>query len=208
MSTKKLITINRQFGSYGRKIGSMLASQLGIRYYDRDLITLAAQESGFTEQLFENADEKPTNSLLYSIVMGSYINRGWFYQGDNVFSAEKLFSIQADVINKVSKESCVIVGRCADYLLRNDPALVTVFTHAPLPFRMDAVRKERTELSDKELELLINRTDKNRANYYNFYTGKNWKDPQNYNLSIDVEASGIEGSVELITKLLEVRGKL
>jgi cytidylate kinase len=207
MSAKFIITINRQYGSHGREIGRKLAEKLDVKYYDKELITLAAKESGYSRSLFENADEKPSNSLLYSLVMGSYAARGWFFQQDDVFSYDKLFSIQADVIRKVAAESCVIVGRCADFLLREEPGLITVFTHSPIEYRLKNARSDHPNISDKDLEALIRRADKSRANYYSYYTSRDWANLFNYNLAIDTSFTGIDGAVDLIINLKETRQK-
>lgn len=207
MAAKFIITISRQFGSNGRLIGQGVAEKLGIKYYDRDLISLAAKESGYTEKIFENTDEKPSNSLLYSIVMGSYATKGWFYQNEDIYSSDKLFAIQAEVIRKVAAESCVIVGRCADFVLRDEPGLLTVFTHAPFEYRKANVRKENPTLTEKELEQYIRRTDKRRESYYNYYSNREWLNPLNYHLSIDSSAIGVEGAAELIVKMLEIKSK-
>lgn len=204
MSARSIITINRQYGSHGREIGRILASRLGVKYYDRELIALAAEESGFSPGMFEKVDEKPCDSLIYSIVMGSYATKGWFFQGDDIFSHDKLFAIQADVIRKVARESCIIVGRCADFLLRDEPGLITVFTHAPIKYRLKNARREHPGISDKDLENMIKRLDKSRANYYSYYTNREWANPSNYHLAIDTSLTGIEGAVKLIMDLKEI----
>ena len=151
MSNKFVITINRQYGSGGRKLGKLLSEKLGVKFYDRELIALASKESGYVESIFENVDERPSKSLLYSMVMNSYATKGWFYQQDDALSGERLFSIQADVIRNVAEESCIIVGRCANYILREHPGLITVFTHAPIEARIANLRNDNPGLSDKSL---------------------------------------------------------
>ena len=205
MAAKFIVTINRQYGSHGREIGRALADELGVKYYDRELITLASNASGFAQSFFENADEKPSNSLMYSLVMGSFATKGWFYQNNDLFSNDKLFAIKAEIIRKVASESCVIVGRCADFLLRDEPGLITVFTHAPIEYRIKNVRKEHPEASDKDLESMIRRMDKNRANYYNYYTSREWANLANYHLVIDTSFTGVDGAVKLILKLKELK---
>lgn len=204
MSNKFVITINRQYGSGGRQLGKLLSEKLGAKFYDRELIALASKESGFVETIFENVDERPSKSLLYSLVLNSYASKGWFYQQDDALSSENLFSIQADVIRNVAEESCIIVGRCADYILREHPGLITVFTHAPLEYRIATIRSESPELSDKELENSIRRIDKQRGSYYSYYTGNDWTDAKNYHLSIDTAATGLEGAAQLILNLKEI----
>jgi hypothetical protein len=201
MAAKFIITINRQYGSHGREIGRKVAQELGVKYYDKELISLAAQESGYAQSMFENADEKPSNSLLYSLVMGSYATKGWFYQQNDVFSSDKLFSIQAEVIRSVAVESCVIVGRCADFLLREEPGLITVFTHASMDHRIEAVRPNHPGATEKELANMLKRGDKNRANYYNYYTSREWANLMNYHLVIDTAFTGVDNAVALILEL-------
>lgn len=207
MAAKFIITINRQYGSKGREIGRKLASELGIKYYDKELIALAAEESGYTQSLFENADEKPSNSLLYSLVMGSYATRGWFYPQEDILSSDHLFAIQADVIRKIALEPCVIVGRCADYLLREEPGLITIFTYAPLAKRIENIRGGHPNISDKDLETILRRNDKSRANYYNYYTSREWTHPLSYNMMIDTSVTGVDGAIKLILDLKDIRMK-
>ena len=207
MSNKFVITINRQYGSGGRKLGKHLSEKLGVKFYDRELIALASKESGYVESIFENVDERPSKSLLYSMVMNSYATKGWFYQQDDALSGERLFSIQADVIRNVAEESCIIVGRCANYILREHPGLITVFTHAPIEARIANLRNDNPGLSDKELENNIRRLDKQRKNYYSYYTGNDWTDVDNYHLSINTAATGIEGAAKLILELKNLMGE-
>jgi cytidylate kinase len=207
MAGKFIITINRQYGSRGREIGLQLSRELGVKFYDRELIALASKESGYVETVFENADERPSKSLLFSFVMDSYASKGWFYHHDDILSDEKLFAIQAEVIRNVARESCVIVGRCADYILREDPGLITVFTHAPMKHRIANLRKENPGLEQKELETRIRRVDRQRANYYNYYTGRDWTSAENYHLTIDTSITGIEGAVNTILNFKEIKEK-
>lgn len=204
MSKKFIITINRQYGSGGRELGRLLSEKLGVKFYDKELIALASRESGYVESVFENVDERPSRSLLFSLVMNSYASKGWFYQQDDALSGEKLFAIQADVIRDVAKEPCVIVGRCANYILRDDPGLITVFTHASLENRIANLRKDNPDLTDKELENNIRRLDKQRRNYYSYYTGNDWNDADNYHLSINTAVTGLEGASRLILELKEI----
>ncbi|MGI6577593.1 MAG: AAA family ATPase [Eubacteriales bacterium] len=207
MADRFIITINRQYGSRGREIGMRLSELLGIKFYDRELIALASKESGYVETVFENADERPSKSLLFSLVMESYASKGWFYQQDDILSNEKLFAIQAEVIRNVAKESCIIVGRCADYILRDEPGLITVFTHAPVKYRIEGLRSENPGLDNKELESRIRRLDKQRANYYSYYTGRDWLSVENYHLAIDTSVTDVEGAVRMILDLKEIQEK-
>jgi len=207
MAEKFIITINRQYGSGGREVGMKLSKALGVKFYDKELIALASKESGYVESVFENADERPSKSLLFSLVMDSYASKGWFYQHDDILSNEKLFAIQADVIRNVARESCIIVGRCADYILRDEPGLITVFTHAPMKYRIENLKRDNPGIDKKELENRLRRIDKQRSSYYSYYTGRDWASSENYHLSIDTSVTGIEGAVQMILKLKELKEK-
>lgn len=201
-----IITINRQYGSGGREIGQKLSEKLGIGFYDKELISIAAKDSGFAEALFENADEKPSNSLLYSIVSGSYNPRAWFFGGTDILTNDTLFNIQAEVIRKVSAKPCVIVGRCADFILREREDLFTVFTRASQASRIKFVADANPKYSQKECENYIKKMDKSRTNYYSYYTNREWSDALNYDLCINTDKVSIDQSVELIIKALEMAG--
>ena len=190
-----IITINRQYGSGGTHVAMQLAKDLGFKYYDKELISLAAKESGYTETFFENADEKPSNSLLYSLVTSAYSTTGWFHPVD----------IQAGVIKSVAAEgNCILVGRCANFLLRNEPNMLSIFTKASMPYRMDFARTEHPELDDKELETYLKKTDKTRSNYYNYYTGHKWGRMENYDLAVSTDIIGIDGAAKLIADFAEI----
>ncbi|MBQ9942686.1 MAG: cytidylate kinase-like family protein [Christensenellaceae bacterium] len=187
---KIVITLGRQFGSGGRVIGQRVAQELGILYYDKELLTRAAKESGISEDLFHSNDEKPTNSLLYSLAMSNF-------SGEMPLN-HRIFLAQFDVIKQIAHEgSCVIVGRCADYALRDEPGCANVFVHAPLEYRIKR-GVEEYGLPEKNARGIILRTDKQRANYYNFYTNKKWGSAESYGLSVDSSSIGADGCVKLI----------
>lgn len=193
-----IITIARQYGSGGREIGEKLAKKLNIPYYDKELIAMAAKQSGFSEEVFEKADERATNSLLYSLMMGSYTFGGNVTTFNEMPINDKLFLIQADIIKKAAQEGpCVIVGRCGDYVLRDFKNVFHVFVHADKLSRMDrAVEKYGLDV-EKAADLMAKK-DKQRANYYNFYTNRRWGDPENYHLTLNSSAYGIDNAVDLI----------
>lgn len=199
----KIITISRQFGSGGREIGAKTAAKLGIPFYDNELISRAAKESGFSEAAFENAEKKATNSLLYSIVMGmnAYGNQDIGFT--HLSLDDQLYLAQSNVIRKVAKEGpCVIVGRCADYVLRDFDNVVNFFIWADL----EARKKRAVEvyhLKANKVEDEIIRTDKRRANYYNYHANEKWGKAENYHLSIRSDYIGIDHSVECILHYLE-----
>ncbi len=199
----KIITISRQYGSGGREIGEKLAGKLGIPFYDNEIITRAAKETGFAEAAFENAEKKATNSLLYSLAMGMN-NYGTQDLGFTHLSLDdQLYLAQSDVIKKVAAEGpCVIVGRCADYILKDLPNVVNVFIWAELDARKKrAVEQYHLKESKAEEELL--RMDKRRANYYNYHANEKWGKAEHYHLSLRSDYIGIDNTVDCILRYLE-----
>ena len=202
MDERTVITIGREFGSGGHEIGMKLAEKLGIKCYDKELLQVAAKESGLCEELFASQDEKPTNSFLYSLVMDTY-SLGYVDMPIN----HKVFLAQFDAIKKLAaKESCVIVGRCADYALEDDPFAVSVWIKASLDERIKRIKK-LYELNDSKAADLIQKTDKKRASYYNYYSSKKWGEAKSYDLCIDSGLVGIDGAIELILKFIELKEK-
>jgi cytidylate kinase len=190
-----ILTIGRQFGSGGRIIGKKLAEMLNISFYDKELITLAARESGLCREVFEKADERASDSLSRAFSIGTPYIGGVYTPYADILSNEGLFKIQSDVIRKLSEtESCVIVGRCADYILRDNPACISFFVHDKLSNRIRRIT-ERLQLTVGQAKELIAKTDKSRAAYYYYYTNKTWGMSSSYNLSIDASALGIEDTV-------------
>lgn len=195
----KVYTIGREFGSMGLLVGQKLAERLGIKYYDKELLQQAAKESGFCEEIFENHDEKPTNSFLYSLVMDTY-------SAGNYAAApfldmplnHKVFLAQFDTIkNLAEKEPCVIVGRCADYALANNPDVINVFVRAELEDRIKIISK-RLDMTENKAKDLILKNDKQRASYYNYYTSKKWGDTSSYDLTINTSKISVDNAVDLI----------
>lgn len=196
-----IISIGRQFGSGGRVIGKALSEKLGIDYYDKELLLLAAKESGIASEFFEQKDEKSHNFLEQAI---DFISTGHFFN-DSVLSGDRLFKIQSDAILKLAQEkSCVIVGRCSDYILRENPDCVSIFLHSSEENRAKRISK-RMNISEKEAIELMHDEDKKRANYYNFYSNKIWGDSKTYNLSIDVSKLGEEKTIDFIFNYLKMR---
>jgi cytidylate kinase len=182
-----IISIGRQFGSGGRSIGKILAEVLGFDYYDKELITLVAKESGFNPELFENVDEKPHWNFLFQWTDGLF-SGGYHY--DNYLSNDALFKMQSDVIRKLAKEkSCIIVGRCSDYVLRDNPNCVSIFLHSSIEDRISRVCN-RQEIDTAKAAEVIKLADKHRANYYNHYSSNVWGQADTYTLSINVSALG------------------
>jgi CMP/dCMP kinase len=198
MDRKIIITIARQYGSGGRYIGRLLAEKLNCPFYDKDLLTLAAEESGIDKDLFESADEKPSNRFWssFAINAGSLANRPTPL-GDIPIN-DKLFLIQSDIIKKVAAQgSCVIVGRCADHILKDDPDAVHVFIHSTVQEKLKRIVAFYNIPMEKAKESML-RTDKARASYYNYYVDSKWGQADNYHLSIDSSVLDIEGTAEMI----------
>lgn len=171
---------------------------MGIDFYDKELIAIAAKESGLSETLFEGIEEKPTNSLLYSLVMGIQSGRGTYYRYGDVLNSDGIFRIQSQVIRNLAEEkSCVIVGRCSDYILREQEKLVNVFIHADDEWRIKRVM-DLYDMKEKEAENTITKTDKRRSSFYNFYTNKVWGNVNNYQISIDTSKVTLDQAAELI----------
>ena len=206
MDERTVITIGREFGSGGHEIGMKLAEKLGIKCYDKELLELAAKESGLCEELFASQDEKPTNSFLYSLVMDTY-SLGYTHSYVDMPINHKVFLAQFDAIKKLAeRESCVIVGRCADYALEDNPYAVSVFIKASLDERVQRI-KRIYELNDSKAADLIQKTDKRRASYYNYYSSKKWGEAKSYNLCIDSGLVGIDGAIDMILKFIELKEK-
>ena len=206
MDERTVITIGREFGSGGHEIGMKLAEKLGIKCYDKELLELAAKESGLCEELFASQDEKPTNSFLYSLVMDTY-SLGYTNSYVDMPINHMGFLAQFDAIKKLAeRESCVIVGRCADYALEDNPYAVSVFIKASLDERVQRI-KRIYELNDSKAADLIQKTDKRRASYYNYYSSKKWGEAKSYNLCIDSGLVGIDGAIDMILKFIELKEK-
>lgn len=204
MDQKYIITIARQFGSGGREIGKALADKLGIPFYDKELISIAAKESGVDSDVFENVDEHAANSLLYSLSMGLYsFGNGFSAMGDLPVN-DRLYILQHKIIKKLAEQgSCVIVGRCADYVLKERDNVINIFIHADIEHR----KKRAVEVHgvDKSrAEQIVNKTDKVRANYYSFYSGQKWGYAQYYDLCIDSSDLSIDQAVALIESYINI----
>ena len=204
MDERTVITIGREFGSGGHEIGMKLAEKLGIKCYDKELLQVAAKESGLCEELFASQDEKPTNSFLYSLVMDTY-SLGYSNSYVDMPINHKVFLAQFDAIKKLAaKESCVIVGRCADYALEDDPFAVSVWIKASLDERIKRIKK-LYELNDSKAADLIQKTDKKRASYYNYYSSKKWGEAKSYDLCIDSGLVGIDGAIDKRIKKKDIK---
>ena len=198
---KNVITIGRQFGSGGHDIGKLVAEKLGYAFYDKRLVEMAAKKINLSDETVKNIDEKATSSLLYSLVSGSYSIRGMI--GPLYYEMplnDKLFIAQSDVIKDIAtKENCVIVGRCADYVLREteDINLTNVFIYSPLEERIKRISK-LYELNDKQAKDKILKSDKQRKTYYSYYSNSDWGSIPNYDICINSGKIGIEKTADMI----------
>lgn len=207
MKDKIVITIARQYGSGGLTIGKMLAQKLGVHFYDKELLKLASEESGINEALFANADEKIKNTILFKIAHSVYHGELIPPESDDFVSTQNLFNYQAKIIKQLAnEEACVIVGRCADFILKDYDNVLSVFIHAPSEYCMEQAAKKHS-MSSKELERFIQKTDKHRAEYYKYYTGREWTDARNYDLCLDSSKLGYDRCIEEIISYINVRFK-
>ena len=193
---KTIITIGREYGSGGREIGEKLAVAFGIPFYDKELLAEAARESGISEEAFIENDEKHSRSFLYSLAIGGY-------GSGNLPFNHKLFLAQFDAIRALAAQGpCVIIGRCADYALEDNPNCFSVFVHADMKTRIErAVNSYGVPLA--KAEKTITKTDKVRSSYYNFYSDRKWGDANNYHLTIDTSFFGVDKAVEVIKSAVE-----
>lgn len=198
-----IITISRSFGSQGHEIGESIANKLNIKYYDKDLLKRASKESGLCPEVFENHDERPTSSFLYNLVMDTYS----FGYSSNTYVdmpiGHKVFLAQFDAIKKIADEGpCVIVGRCADYALQDYDNCINIFITADMKSRINHVMSQFSLTEDKAKDM-ITKNDKQRANYYNFYSNKKWGRAETYDLCVNSSKLGIEGTADYIINFVK-----
>lgn len=196
-----VITIARQYGSEGHTIGEQLAKRLGVPFYDKELIDLAAQKSGYHPDALKRADEKAAGSLLYTLATGA-TSLGSMIGHYDIPINDKLFIVQNDVIKELAeKEQCVIIGRCGDYALRNFENKVTVFICGDVETRVKHIC-DTLGVTKDAAESMIAKEDKRRASYYNFYTGQKWGVPDRYTLCLNSSVLGVEGCVDVIADVV------
>ena len=199
MSKKIIITIARQYGSGGREIGERIGEILGIPVYDKQIITDAAAKGDLNAEVLKNADETAANSLLYTLAMGSNVLGATMHFGYKMPLNDKLFILQSELIKEYAEAgSCVIIGRCSDYVLRNNDNVFRLFIYGDLEHRKARVAERHPEIKSSQIIDVINKTDKRRASYYNFYTGNKWGKYDNYDMAINSSTLGIEGTAQLI----------
>ena len=201
-----VISLGRQYGAGGREIGEILSELMGIHYYDKELMRVASDHTGIEESRFHLADEKPGEKVLYRIMRGLRPNADKPASG-SLLSDENLFRFQKEVILQLAEkeEACVIVGRCADFILRDNPRLVSVFIHSDEDHRVERIAR-RTSYDPVQAAKNLKKIDKERSDYYNYYTGREWGDFSNYDLCIDSGKLGARASALLIIEYLKLRG--
>lgn len=205
MAEKKLVvTIGRQYGSGGAETGRKLAEALGLNFYDKNILRMNSDESGIKESYFHLADEKAGNRLLYKIISGLVPEKKEPSFGADLISADNLFRFQSEVIRKLAEEeACIMIGRCADYVLEGMEGLVRVFLYADMDEREKRVL-ERDIYDPKEVKKNIKRIDRERRDYYRYYTGRDWGNLCNYDLIINTGKIGTDGAVEVIKNYLSM----
>jgi len=200
-----VITIGRQYGSGGAEIGKQLAEKLGISFYDKNILRINADESGIKESYFHLADEKAGSRLLYRIVQGLRPEKASPSFGSDLTSADNLFRFQSEVIKKLAEaESCVIIGRCQDYILEGTDDLVRIHLNADLESRKERIKERNPEETD--VLRAIRKVDRERNDYYRYYTGRDWANSENYDLVINTTKPGISGTVSIILAYLRSLG--
>ena len=203
-NTKYVVTVGRQFGSGGREIGKLIAKGLGIAYYDKELLTEAAKSSGVNADFFEAADERTPSffSSLWSFNTG--YSSGAYFTGDTPLSNDSIYKAQSNVMMELADRGpCVIVGRTADYILRNYCKVVSVFIHASMEARIARIIARGDCDNRKDAEAMAEKKNKLRAEYYNFYTDKKWGDAQSYDLCIDSSLFGAQETAQTIIEFIK-----
>lgn len=201
-----VVTIGRQFGSGGRELGRLIAEKLGIAFYDKELLRQAAHNAGVSVDFFERNDEKFPKFLsgMFSFTMGySPYNA---YAGSSSISDDNLYRVQSELIHNLAmKHSCVIVGRSADYVLRDFPRCVNIFVHAPMEARIARIMRRGDSITKEKAREIAEKTNKLRANYYNFYTDKVRGDAASYHLTIDSDSMSMDNVAELVCAYVRAR---
>ena len=202
---RSIVTISREFGSGGREIGKRLADKLNVPFYDKKLLEMASKESGIARELFVKNDESYTNSFLYSLVMGTYPVSPDGRLNPELPLNHKIFLAQFETIKKLAEKGpCVIVGRCADYVLKEEPNVIDFFISGNMYDKKKRIL-ERYDIEKPKVEEFIRKTDKRRASYYNYYTDMKWGDARNFDLCINSSKSGIEGAVDLMLAYIGIK---
>ena len=205
---RMIITIGRQYGSGGSETAVKLGKALGLHVYDKEILRMTSDESGTKESYFHLADEKAGNKLLYRVIHSLIPENSTPSLGADLVSADNLFRFQSSVIRKLAQEeSCIFVGRCAEYVLMGEPGLVRVFIYADMGARVRRIRS-KGYFADNEIERNIRRMDRERRDYHRYYTGRDWECMENYDLMLNSTSLGTDGCVDCIIEYLKIRGLL
>lgn len=202
-----VITVGRQFGSGGRELGRELARRLNIDYYDKELLAEAAREAGVSPEFFEKADERFPSFLhgLFSFSMG--VTPMCYYTGGSSITDDGLYKALSDFLQKRSEErSFVVVGRSSDYILRHHPRIANIFVHAPMEECVKRITRRNPEMTAEQAESLARKTNKWRADYYNFFTAKEWGRAESYHMTLDSSTLSIEACADMVIAYLKARG--
>ena len=203
MKNPLIITIGREYGSGGRQIGKALAERLGISFYDKKIITLAAEKSGLSHEFIENNEQRVRSGLMHTLAASAVYHNG-FLSGQYLPLSESIFISQAQVIRDIAaKESAVIVGRCADYILDGRENTINVFIHAPQEKRVERIMKLHGVDEAAALKEILT-SDKERGNHYFRYTDRKWGKAQNYDVCINSALMGIDKTVEMLADLAQI----
>ncbi|MCD8370311.1 MAG: cytidylate kinase-like family protein [Clostridiales bacterium] len=200
-----IITIGRQYGSGGREIGKKLGEELGLHCYDKEILRMNSDESGIKESYFHLADERAGNKLLYRIVSSLIPEQGAPSFGSDLVKADNLFRFQSAVIRRLAaEESCIFIGRCAEYVLEGTENLVRIYLYASMEARWRRI-VDKGLYDEKNAVKQIARIDKERRDYHQYYTGKRWDAPENYDLMLNTSDLGVDGTVRVILGYLRDR---
>ena len=205
MEMNTVITISREYGSGGRDIGKLVAEKLNIPYYDQEITEIAAKKSGLSNEVLRENDEIATTSIFGNFMAGSYFFANQAYNANELTINDQLYLLESQIIQSLAgKGPCVIIGRCADYVLREHKHVLNVFVHADIEFRKKRA-VEHYGISPKKIEEFLRKQDKHRAHYHSFYTDQKWKAIENYDLTIDSSRFGIDASVEMIIAAAKIK---
>lgn len=205
MMERYVITIARSYGSGGRTMGRLLANELGMHCYDREILRMASDDSGINEGLFGDADERLKGSPLFRIARKAYTGEVFPPESDHFVSNDNLFNYQAKIIRELADtESCIIIGRCADFILKDYKNVIRLYFYAPLEDCIGRVRELFPGDSDKEITRKISKIDRHRAEYYKYYTGRDWNDARNYDMCLNTGSMDYGRCLEMVKEYLRI----
>ena len=208
MEINTVITISREYGSGGRDIGKLVAEKLDIPYYDQEITEIAAKKSGLNNEVLRENDEIATTSIFGNFMAGSYFFANQAYNANELTINDQLYLLESQIIHSLAEKGpCVIIGRCADYVLREHKHTLNVFVHADIDWRISRLSQKHNKTA-KEAKDMINKTDKSRSSYYNYYTNKKWGSADSYNLCLDSSKLGIDGTAKAIIEAIHIYDSL